>query len=403
MMSEAKVTVAIPTYNRARLLKVNLESVLAQDYPDFRVVVLDNASTDDTEAVVRSFAQRDQRVTYLRNETNIGPLGIYNRAIKVNSSPYLSIFDDDDVMLPGFIRESVLVLEAHPHVAFSLALTRFIDINGTPLDLQDTGDVLDGVVEGLDFLQLTVALRGCCIYPSSVLLRAAALAVVGPFDSPHTKSTIDFNLHIRLAARFDIFFIRKELVHYRIHPGQETESQCLALGGLGRYGAMAERIDAIHYLLQSCRAQDASYRRWLAERLLALNACQSESVQHNFVHLYWTWMERLQMATQEIATLIPSGYTFILVDQDQWGGEVVVGRHAIPFLERDGQYWGPPLDDDTAIKELERLRQSGASFIVFGWPAFWWLDHYAELHRYLRSEFSCVLKNSRLVVFNLLE
>lgn len=69
-MSEAKVTIAIPTYNRARLLKVCLESVLAQDHPDFGVVVLDNASSDDTQTVVRSFADRDRRVTYIRNETS---------------------------------------------------------------------------------------------------------------------------------------------------------------------------------------------------------------------------------------------------------------------------------------------------------------------------------------------
>ena len=113
------------------------------------------------------------------------------------------------------------------------------------------------------------------------------------------------------------------------------------------------------------------------------------------------WMKRLYKATQEIAALIPPGDTFILVDQEQWGGEVAAGRHAIPFLEKDGQYWGPPADDDTAIREFERLHQSGASFMVVGWPAFWWLDYYSGLHRHLRSKFRCVRKNSRLVVFDL--
>lgn len=113
------------------------------------------------------------------------------------------------------------------------------------------------------------------------------------------------------------------------------------------------------------------------------------------------WTNQLSKVTQEIAALIPPGDTLILVDQDQWGGEVAAGRHAIPFLERDGQYWGPPLDDDTAIQEFERLHRSGASFMVFGSPAFWWLDYYCELHRHLRSKFRCVQKNSRLVVFDL--
>ena len=401
-MSEAKVTVAIPTYNRARLLKISLESVLAQDYPDFRVVVLDNASTDDTEAVVRSLAQRDQRVTYLRNETNIGILRNWNRAIEVNSCPYLSILNDDDVMLPGFIRESVSALNKHPRAGFSFTLTRAIDLNGAPLDLQDaTGEVPDGVIDGLDYLELCLGGRGWHINTSSVLVKAAALAVVGPFDSPHSKHAFDTNMNHRLAAHFDIACIRKNLVHIRVHPGQESELHWSSAEGTGSFAVMAEQIDAIGYLLQSARAQDALYRRWLAERLLALHAFQSESVHKVVSNLYWTWTERLRIATQEVEALIPAGDTFILVDQNEWGGEAVAGRHAIPFLERDGQYWGPPLDDETAIRELERLRQAGANFIVFGWPAFWWLYHYAELNRYLHSEFRCVLKNSRLVVFGL--
>jgi hypothetical protein len=60
-----------------------------------------------------------------------------------------------------------------------------------------------------------------------------------------------------------------------------------------------------------------------------------------------------------------------------------------------------PSDDDTAIRELTRLRESGAKFLVFTWDAFWWLDYYVEFHRKLKSQYRCVLKNERLVVFDL--
>jgi O-methyltransferase len=115
----------------------------------------------------------------------------------------------------------------------------------------------------------------------------------------------------------------------------------------------------------------------------------------------WKRMYPLNLTAQEIAALIPLGDTLILVDQEEYGSEIAAGRHTIPFLERDGQYWGPPPNDATAIRELERLRRSGATFIAFAWPAFWWLEYYSGLHQHLRSEFCCILENDRLVVFDL--
>ena len=112
-------------------------------------------------------------------------------------------------------------------------------------------------------------------------------------------------------------------------------------------------------------------------------------------------LRRLHRTTQELKTMIPAGSTFILVDGEEWGSGVVAGRRAISFLERDGQYWGPPADDETAISELKRLQQRGAAFMVFGWPAFWWLDYYSGLNRHLRSTFRCVLENDRVIVFDL--
>ena len=111
---------------------------------------------------------------------------------------------------------------------------------------------------------------------------------------------------------------------------------------------------------------------------------------------------RLAAVTQEIGALVPAGEALILVDDVRWdANEVAADRRAIPFLERDGQYWGPAADDETAIREFERLRKSGAGFMVFGWPVFWWLDHYSGLREHLRSHFPCVLENDRLVAFDL--
>ena len=116
---------------------------------------------------------------------------------------------------------------------------------------------------------------------------------------------------------------------------------------------------------------------------------------------YEPWLRDFYAASHELEALIPSGATFILVDENTLSPALWPDRCRIPFIERGGMHWGPPSDDETAIQEMERLRNNGADFIVFAWPAFWWLDHYIGFSKYLSSEFACVLRNSRLVAFDL--
>jgi hypothetical protein len=110
--------------------------------------------------------------------------------------------------------------------------------------------------------------------------------------------------------------------------------------------------------------------------------------------------ELRQIVGQFAATASPDG-GFILVEEGQWGSDVLAEYGAIPFLEHEGQYWGPPEDDETAIQEFERLRERGAKFIVFAWPALWQLDYYTRFAGYLGSRFSRVLESERVVAFDL--
>ncbi|HET8578283.1 MAG TPA: FkbM family methyltransferase [Methylomirabilota bacterium] len=112
--------------------------------------------------------------------------------------------------------------------------------------------------------------------------------------------------------------------------------------------------------------------------------------------------DRMRAMEAELAALVPPGGRFILVDQEEIAsGLVLDDRTRWPFLERDGQYWGPPADDATAIQELQRLRTAGAEFIVFAPCGFWWLEYYTSLSDYLRRECRRVLANERFVAFRL--
>jgi len=109
---------------------------------------------------------------------------------------------------------------------------------------------------------------------------------------------------------------------------------------------------------------------------------------------------RLQKCKDELIKRIPPAEPFILVDEEQLRSELP-HRRAIPFLEKDGGYWGPPEDDDIAIRELERLRRAGAKYIIFTWPTFWWLEHFTGFRAHLRKNYPCALKNDRFLMFDL--
>jgi glycosyltransferase involved in cell wall biosynthesis len=396
LKSKTKVTVTIPTYNRAHLLNVALKSVLEQDFPDFQVIILDNASTDDTESVISSY--NDSRITYLSNKTNIGLFRNWNRAIEVNDSPYIVILQDDDIMLPGFIQESVVALDQHPQAAFSFTKSRFIDIDGSLLQAQDNGYGTKGLIDGLNYLHQIVAGYNWVIHISSTMMRASALTEVGPFDILHQKHAMEFNLHFRLAAYFDLFHIPKELARIRLHSGQD---HTITTPETGPLGMVADRTDAIAYLMQSRRASCESYRLWLAKRLLYIGRLRSEYTSHLIPNINLTRTERFEIAVQEIKDLIPANESFIFVDEASFGNQVFPGRRSLPFIEKNGEYFGPPPDDETAIRELERMRRSGVEFIVFAWPSFWWLDYYSELRNYLNKKFCCIHNNSRIISFDM--
>lgn len=123
-------------------------------------------------------------------------------------------------------------------------------------------------------------------------------------------------------------------------------------------------------------------------------------------HLETVFLPAHESGMSALATLravqrtIPRGSPFILVDDTQWAGRFTE-RKPIPFLEKDGEYWGPPGDDAKAISELERLRDQGAEFIVFASPCFWWLNYYRDFHSYLQREYQHAFADEELIIFDL--
>lgn len=111
--------------------------------------------------------------------------------------------------------------------------------------------------------------------------------------------------------------------------------------------------------------------------------------------------ERYEAAARDLASIMEPGEMFVMADEEQLRTVIARGYRAIPFLEKDGVYWGLPADDEIAIVALEDLRRRGAKHLVVAWPAFWWLEHYQQFAEHVRRKYHRVLENERMVIFAL--
>ena len=129
------VSVGLPVFNGADYLAEAITSILAQTHTDFELLIQDNASTDQTEAICREFARRDPRVSYVRNPQNLGAIANYNLTFERARGRYFKWAAHDDICAPTFLERCVAVLEAEASVVLCSGQTRLINDDGTPVAL----------------------------------------------------------------------------------------------------------------------------------------------------------------------------------------------------------------------------------------------------------------------------
>lgn len=146
MPAPPTLSVGMPVYNGGRWIGEALTSILGQSFRDFELVIADNASTDDTEAIARAAAAADARVRYVRNPVNIGVFGNYDRVLALSTGRYFKWAACSDICLDGFFAACIEVLEARPEVVLAYPKTRlFSSATGATEDYEDYLDLdVDG-------------------------------------------------------------------------------------------------------------------------------------------------------------------------------------------------------------------------------------------------------------------
>lgn len=262
-MTTPEVTVVVPTRNREAVLGVTLRSVLDQHGVEVRVVVVDEASTDGTAAMLDRLD--DRRVHVVRHPEPRGVATARNTGLAEVGTRWVAFCDDDDVWAPDKLAAQLTAVEAAPGSRWCCGGSVLVDADLTVVDHQPAvdGDVLD------DLLGMNVIAGG----GSGVLAESSLVREVGAFDEG-LRNSEDWDLWIRLAAASPIAAVHRPLVGYRIWAASKSRD----LGRMesawstitGRYQELAAdrgvRPDRWRHQAYLARQQVRSGRRVAAAR-----------------------------------------------------------------------------------------------------------------------------------------
>lgn len=215
-----RVTVCMPTRNRAGWLAESMRRVLAQTYEDFVLMVSDNASEDETPEVVAGFD--DPRVRYIRLNEDVGLVGNHNQLLERVESEYVLILPDDDLAYPELLETTVAVLDANPGAGMVHAGLDMVGPDGEVLTAGvnwTLGLEADTVETGAEFIRESMR-YSCRVCASSALMRTAALPA-GYFRTQDFPP-VDLGLWLRMALSWDMAFVNRTLCGYRIHDGSHS-------------------------------------------------------------------------------------------------------------------------------------------------------------------------------------
>ncbi|MBI4355948.1 MAG: glycosyltransferase [Candidatus Omnitrophica bacterium] len=238
-----KVSVVVPTYNRAHLIPEALESIWAQTYRDLEVIVVDDGSTDDTREILRPWWPR-LRYIYQPNQ---GCAAARNRGISLARGTYVAFLDSDDRWLPDKLAQQVAWLEAHSKAGlvysrlWRYVLGRDAEREICPRELPAT------------FLDV---LRGSGFIPTStVMVRRRCLEAVGLFDVSLPVAE-DWDLWLRIARRYPIAALPAVLAEHREHATNITKDLAKVYEGYWRFYAKAVRLYATAAGAETARFRD---------------------------------------------------------------------------------------------------------------------------------------------------
>jgi glycosyltransferase involved in cell wall biosynthesis len=211
----SRVDVIVPCYNYAHFLHECVESVLAQPV-DVRVLVIDDASPDDTARIGSEMAARDARVKFLRHEVNRGHIATYNEGLDWGSGEYLLLLSADDVLTPGALGRAVRLMDDHPEIGFAYGHAITTDRPDLGQYRPPPDDYRYSILTGTEFWEMSCREGSNLVPTPTAVVRTRLQQAIGGYraDLPHTG---DLEMWLRFAAHAPVGILDCEQAFYRVH------------------------------------------------------------------------------------------------------------------------------------------------------------------------------------------
>ncbi|MGE5303542.1 MAG: glycosyltransferase [Alphaproteobacteria bacterium] len=218
------VSIGIPTYNGAKYLRESVESVLAQTFKDFDLVIIDDVSTDETWGIAQEYACEDCRVSAVRNSTRLGLVANFNRCVELTKGRYVCVWHQDDLMMPHNIEQKVALLEANPQVGFVHSNVLMIDGQGRLLSEHWESDSRrDYVCTGREFFLKMIEPDKNYVCCPSVVARRECYERLGKFRE-ELFFACDWELWMRFSLDYDVGCLGTPLIQFRRHGASVSHS-----------------------------------------------------------------------------------------------------------------------------------------------------------------------------------
>jgi glycosyltransferase involved in cell wall biosynthesis len=218
----ASVDVAIPCYQYGRYLRDCVTSVLTQNIAELRVLIIDNASTDDSLEVARQLAAEDPRVEVIAHKKNVGPHASCNEGVDWAQADYFLLLDADDMLAPGCLAHAVEVMEQNPGISFTCGTEAFLLTDGSVLVFNRAHASKDwNIVTGDAFIRQLCRVSANNVAAPTVVRRTSAQKAAGHFR-PELPYTDDVEMWMRLARFGDVARTPAVQAVRRLHASQHT-------------------------------------------------------------------------------------------------------------------------------------------------------------------------------------